>query len=456
MSAIAGVRGKIPGWLAMLKDCQAHLTEFWGRPYTEPENNEVEKTWLMQLADLNEEKLDGTSLSDMLYVIRCYLSVIRSRIADASLHEMYAFFHEIRLLGAHQTPYPSSAMLRMLEDKAAAFVVWQMGARKTDIIASLPIRIELSQDLAERVDRARCLAHRPNATEAVMDGNLPLKTDDVQPGTWWAAGREHMVYSFVATCSRVFHKLRWDEWVLTKLQPRTDGAFDESTAAHNRHMLREWLVERARMELPNEVMLLFRKTCFEYALPVSSLYAGVSRRNASLGRVVSPSTLMENECGFLAASQLNTAAGVSVQTVAEDESHPFHEQLVATLFHNQFQQGTSKKHQFIGNHFLTAQRITNHPEFMSLLSQCTKWGMNKRPVIAQLQRRLIVIDTSGPDHYNRETEEASKHLEYVECRDIYQALLYWIYLMHYKYSDELECSTVLKRCYDGLIPVLRQ
>lgn len=456
MSTEEALRGQIKDWLEMMKACHAHLTEFYGRPYTEPKGNTVQMTWLRKLAELNEEKLDGHSLTDMLYVIRCYLIVFKSRLAEPSLQDMYSFFHEIRLIGAHHAAYPTPQQIAKLEEKAAVFVVWVLADKYDSLLATLPAKPTLPDALAQRVNRARCVDFKPPVAEALADGTLPTRNDDIQPGTWWVPGRECMVHSFVVTCSRVFHKLQWDEWVVSQLHMRIDSAYDEVTAIHNRTMLHEWVLDRAGMELPNELLLLYRRMCFEFALPVNSVYAGNSRRSSRLGKTTNPSTMYENECGFLAASPVNATANVNVLGVAENTGHEMHDPLLLALFHNQFQQGATKKHKFIGTHFLTAQHVTNNDDFVSMLSACTTWGMNKRPVIVQLRRRYVVVDVSGPDSYDRATEEAMKRPEFVECRDMYDALLYWIHLMHTKYSDELLCSTVIKRCYDGLVPTLRQ
>jgi hypothetical protein len=84
----------------------------------------------------------------------------------------------------------------------------------------------------------------------------------------------------------------------------------------------------------------------------------------------------------------------------------------------------------------------------------TQWGSNRRPVIVQLERSFYVLDVSGPDDYDRATEEQHKHVQRVRCVDIYQAVLYWSYLLHAKYNDELLSGASVSPFYESFLPVL--
>jgi hypothetical protein len=380
------------------------------------------------------------------------------------LAEIRNVFTQVRLIGMNSTAetrsshnHPTPALVQQLELVVACYVVFEFskgGAAVLEQLNSLaqPLPLEKSVDAAERA--ARCVDFREDAEVAVKQGTTQPQPELVQPGSWWLAGNEHLVRMFVGLCSRIFHKLHSDVQLVKRIPLRLNGPeSDELHSPYNRRRLHEWLVDRASMQQPNDFMLKYRDFIFESALPMHSRYAQSSRRSARLNKITSVNSLLDHECGFQIMSRLHALMGGSIVDVARDTKHELHSMLLLMMFHYQMQQATAEP--FINTHYIGGQWVLVRPVLQGMLQTWIQWGMNKRPLIVELQRRLYVVDVSGTDDFERGSpEEQAKRVECVECGDIYHALLYWVHLMHTKYNDELLTGTPLRRFYEPFTPVL--
>jgi hypothetical protein len=174
---------------------------------------------------------------------------------------------------------------------------------------------------------------------------------------------------------------------------------------------------------------------------MNTLTAAKSRKSARTSRITAPDSLLDNECGFQALSRLNSVITNNISEISKDLNHELHSVLMVVMFSYIMYQTTKAK--FIGMYYMNSQRIGQSEEFMDRM-KCVQWGMNHRPAVVELHRKLYVLDVDGKDG-------EGKKMEFVQCKDIYEALLYWIFLMKTKYDDELLCGTKLKRFYAPIL-----
>lgn len=446
--------------MELLRVSQLHLEEFWGVPMAFPEGCDVERSWLTRFVELNEERSGGTSLTDLLYVLRCYMLVLanqdRAAEQDLRVSQLHELLTRVKLLGSSSTAKTRAAAARLtadaaavdaLEFRVAAYVVFVFSAGVDEVAAELDrekcSHEHIPADLALAVREARALDFLLKADVAVKEGVAAAPTEDVQPGTWWLGGNGVLAKQFVPMCSRVFHKIHADRAIMARFTPK---AGERGATALPEQALHQWLVARSRIELTNDFYLRFRDACYKNASPVHALHAASSRRSARTSRLTSASALFDLEFGFRALSRVDAMASGKAGEVAASRDHEMHDCLLLVMFDFQMYQAT--KARFIDTFYVGPQQAGFSVELEDLLVRRTKWGMNLRPIIVELGRRLFVLDVSGPDVFERGgEEERGKRVESTECRSMYEALLYWVHLLHTKYKDELVCGTRLHKFY---------
>jgi hypothetical protein len=450
---------KLDAWKKLLQHCHAHVQQFWGMPI-QVDSTSAHREWLTNFVALNQELVDTTSLTDLLYVIRCYILVIQhastiDRMPACDLKHIGRVFTHVKLLAVQNTPatrsfYPTASTLAELELQVAYFVVFEFSRGPTvlettmeaigkDAIETLPA------ELAARVREARSLDFKEPAAKAVEEGTLAI---DPTPGSIWLPGSKSLIRTFVGMCSRVFLSVCRDAELKASMHVRLAPIAIATPA--NRLRLETWLQDRCRVESTNLFMIQFRNFVFESSLPMNTVDVAQSRKSSRTSKLTSASGLLDNDCGFMALSRLNYELNVELATIAASGTHELHGMLLAVMFGYVMYQ--TSKAAFLGVHYLNSQVLhitTELPEFLTK----TKWGMNQRPIIIELQRRLYVCDISGPDQFDRETDETNKRVECIECKDMYDALLYWMHLMHSKYDDELLAGNKLLHFYGAFMPV---
>lgn len=449
------LRSDLSEWYALYRKLYAHVSEHWGSPLT-MDLSHVEETWLDRFAELNEECLDHTSVSDMLFVIRCFYLVIQHPIQVNAIHfsltNIHELFAEVRILGCQNTKetkyaQPSDAYIQQLQLRVAGMVVLHFSKSKQVLRRELDATpIEIPESINKRVRDVRCLDFRLESEVAAAQGNVNVS--DAQPGIWWLSGIQNVQSMFVPLASRIFHKIHFDKRMLSTFNKRSVCLQESIASVNNRRILYDWLQRRCDpdRELASELIILFRDMVFECALPFSTMYAAQSRKTSRSSKVIDPFTLLDNECGFQVLNRTNASIKVEeLQTVVSiDVDHEYHRLLLTTMFHFMLHQLCKVK--FIGRFYFGNQYATC-ADLQSFLREKTKWGMNYRPVILELNRKLIVCDVNT---FDKAARDEVKIVEYVECVDIYEALLYWLHLMHNKYADELLESGTIKRLYQSI------
>jgi hypothetical protein len=452
-----GPAADLAGWKQVLRSLHNRLVEMPAHSFSPPDGcAEVRIAWLERFAALNEEVANGVSISDLLYATQCYLRVLQRKLARPNLGDIFPLMAELRLLACNNTHEtrlyePDSATIERVLDECAAFVVFVFSSDRAQVAGKLPAASpELPAELRARVQSARCLEFQQPAKDAVQDGTLTTADNlDQQSGFFWSKSTESVLRNFVGFASRVAHSLEFDSYVLGKMNRRDEPRLAADIATPERRLkLQSWMQKQALVEQSSEFMLDFRKLVIEESLPRNSMYAMNSRKSSRVNKSTAVDSLLQDECGFLALNRLASLTSEPLPAIASDTTHEVHAHLLLALFHYRFQQTTKKK--FVHQHYITRQRLCQSDAMREFATK-VKWGMNQRPVIVQLKKVLCVLDVTGPDSFDRTGGEAAKSVEYVLCRDMYEALLYWAHLMVTKYNNELLCATCVRSAYEPFV-----
>jgi hypothetical protein len=300
--------------------------------------------------------------------------------------------------------------------------------------------------LQQRVDIAQCVHLEIPAEYTVKKGVASVQPSDTYTGAWWMSSPKFLCYYFVPYCSRVFQKWNYDTWLLSQMEPRKEPNWTtEIVSDLNRKRLHDWFVKKAQLQTANAFNLLFRDMSFENTLPFNSIVWAASRQNKKATKITAPTSLVEIEFGFHPLLRIyHLTMAKPFKDMAADKAYELHGILLLTMFSYMIKQ--MAKINFLSDYYFGNQRVQG----MQIDNTC-KWGKNIRPRIAEIHKKLYVIDPSGPDR-REESAENRKKFEYVYCKDIYEALLYWLYLMKTKYAFELLCMTRITKFYNSIFP----
>jgi hypothetical protein len=290
---------------------------------------------------------------------------------------------------------------------------------------------------------ARSLEFQPPVEEAVKEGMAvaPADAENIQPGILWTHSIGHVLKHFVPLASRTFHVIRRDERILKTLTPRDpDRAVFSAT---NRARLHGWLIAKCSIQNPNSFYLMFRSLAFECSMASNGWKVHSSRKSSRASKLTSAESIIDEECGFHAISRLHSLLKGDLMPIARDVDHEFHAHLLLVMFAFVYRQ--TFRVDFLKTIYFSNQRV-DAPEMKEFMAKI-KWGMHQRPVVVELQRQLYVLDISGS-----EQDTGPKVVERIQCRDMYDALLYWIHLMHTKYDDELLDTSKIISFYKSIIP----
>lgn len=495
-------------WEAVLQTVHAHISQLWTMPIAiDTQWHDIHSHWIHHFVALNEEQKNPTgipaSLTDLLFTIRCYILVIQHAAQSSStssssstwlqeckgVRAIRDVITDVKLLGMRNTPasrshYATPDDVRALELKVATLVVFELGRGETTLsldakddmaAAALTQQTTTTTTTNEglqreaRVRDVRCSDFKPPVKQALEDGQLP-SDKAAPPGTIWlgldsntAAAFTHTVKTFVGFSSRVFHKIHFDAWILSRMRPRVLDAntvHDVMESAFKQEALFTWLKSRSRMQVTNEFTIDFQKLAFEEALPMEALYGGVARHSARSNRVTSASSLLDQECGFHALNRVNTLTMEPMEKIAGDQKHELHRLLLLFMFSYEMRQSVNVP--FLETFCVTNQRTQSSKTLQEFFAKPIKWGQNQRPMLVELERRWCVLDVVGverrsaPVNNNNSMEEDSNdktvvtvedeapYHEFVPCGELYQALVYWVHLMRVKYNDKLLCMSSLK------------
>jgi hypothetical protein len=439
----------------VMRLCHAHVKEHWGEPLSH-DISALKTAWYEKFGELNEEREDSVSVTDLLYVIFCYSVVIANAHAPVSLRptleDALEVLTQLKLLGSQSSAqtrflWPTAEEWFELQFRTAWLVVFCFSKRKEELLAGVGpcTAASLSAPLQARVREARCIdfpivrdkADKPAASDAQKPEQPQQPASEAQPGGWWLSGPEALVANFIAFSGRVMQKINFDNDLMSSipLRPLDVGFRERVCDGSNRLRLKQWLQRRCSIQSTNDFYLTFRDNCFESALPLNSAQGLETRMSSKRGKIQTASSSLDTECGFCVLHRVHMRSDEEVVKIAADEKHEYHSNLLLVMFG--FILHHMHRVKFSGVHY-----FGNQDSHKFKKGETTKWGMNMRPCILQLCKRLVVVDVSGPD---RDSRSATKQWELIECADMYEALLYWLFLMQTKYNNELICSTRIDR-----------
>jgi len=444
------VLARIAKYKEILKRLHAHIEEFWGQPLdVDADYKFIHNEWLLRYIELNEERVAGTGLSDLLFVIRCYISVIQNHDKvkmKMGMSELCKTLTEVKLLAVQNTQksrhyYLTHDQIRELELRVATFVVFDVsrGPKVLELEMEQHGSEPLPVDLQERVAEVRCVKFQPPIAEALKDG-IATPAKEVEPGIFWLPGNSNTLRWFVPICGRVLNKIYSDLYILSSLEKRvlTNEIRDSTFSGTQRGKLFEWLKAKSQLQTTNEFFTQFRGMVFEDALPMNCVSCAISRKSSKTNRITAATALLSQECGFQPLNRLNTLVGNDLKEIAGDPNHELHQLLLLMMFSHILNQTSRVK--FICNYFVPNQHTITSAELKQFQTK-RKWGQNQRPVVVELQRKLYVLDI----------DPKGEKIEHIKCADMYEALLYWVFLMKTKYQDKLLlCSTNIRRFYDPI------
>lgn len=470
-------------WKALLRMLHTHVYCYPGQPL-DFDRSSARQAWLTRFAALNENCIDGISVSDILYIIHCYCVLIDNHATSkstnlAGLHEL---FTRVKLIGNQATidstrrhiVWPSAAEWKSLELDVAHMVVflWQQPeSERMKMVAKVKMK-DLSSDTAAKVREARCLdwAITPELsvtrtgeyedefeTQARKEREVAKPTlppSDVQPGSWWATmvdskGVEALVSTFIPITSRIVHKVNFDNEFARSVAVRTipRNVHESVVAPSQRMLLYNWMQRRLeKTDLGSDFDRQLRDVVFEASLPMNTIIGLETRKSATQSRTASLWAMLGNECGFYVLHRTHKVSRDEAKKIASDTQHELHQTFLLTLF-GFLMYHTFRVH-FNGQFYFSGQNL---PRDFKLDATTDAWGCNKRPCIIELQRRIFVTDVEGEDGPSHTLDAQSRKWQRIPCDDIYEAILYWLHLMNTKYQDKLSFSTKITKLADAIL-----
>jgi len=509
----ASLPRELKEWSSVLHACHAHLDQHWGVTTQLTSSlgmRGVTDAWQKRFEELNQDVTRGSSLTDLLYVTRCYGLVVdnirnmpsNGRMDLAKLYECYC---EVRLLAVQHTKVLRSTPLvakdlDALELRAASFIVLELSRGQLALSMELNALTSMSSNstissfsssssssssassssatsssgpsisasstssarvfgrgpekskalswdtlptpLIARNRLARCLDFQPPAETAVKEGIAvaPADAENLQPGTLWEHSQKAVLANFVPLASRVFHAIHRDLRVMSLCSLRElREAERDAIGEDQRGKLYTFLLSKCALQNPNSFFIAFRALVFECSMPLNAWKTQYSRKSKRASKLTSAESIIEDECGFHAISRLYSMlqgsgpVDESLLMVGRDRSHELHGYLLLAMVAFVFKQLCNGD--FLKFVYFTNQRI-DHTELHEFVTTKLKWGMHMRPVIVELHRQIYVLDVSSGEPFT-EAEAVDKRVERIHCRDMYDALLYWMFLMRTKYNNEL-------------------
>ncbi len=263
-------------WTAMMQRCERHMG-LHGLHSADQLNTldadlkGVTDTWIMRLKELsaNELSAKSTSISDVLFVLRCHMLYLASKREDRPrltiAHELHSLFAEIRVAACQHTPtsashYPPEETWKEWQMKMASVVVVYMHTEPGDE-SHPPVKLpRVGSELREKVDALRHAWQTPSGEESKT---LNEDEDGINAGGFWES--KTFWSRMVPLCSCIFSKAELDARLLRMYPVVTYNEPIYPPGAPRK--MHAWLLKMAAMEQSDAFLAAHREVCMDEMIP---------------------------------------------------------------------------------------------------------------------------------------------------------------------------------------------
>lgn len=402
----------------------------------------------------------GDSVSDLLFVARCYLLCCKDVKARsmADLNDINELFVRLQLLGCNhprirfETKF-SHMEIEELQRRCACMVVYHLSDHPDEIMqrlgdGCLPPIDPLLKAIIEPLRRVPDVCAQPSgalsaeeqkrqeklsasdANDAAQGITVAEVTDaeyDPNEGAYWHTDKQSIVGGFVKTASRVLRGYWLQKMVFDKY-PITPSDKCPSYSQFARDCFLEWLRVRCQRDYSDSSIKVYRDMIYEHWMPIGARQETL-RQFSSKHDFMQPLNLLEQQLGVDSATSLANLARVKTKLVEKDPSNEVYDFLVLSQF-SYIMQSTCDTN-FIKYYYILPSELGKFYKRLDCTDYCHR---PRRPILLHIMKGWWVHD------------EAS----WIPCTDMIDALLKIVSLWVSKYESRLATGVPLTDWIDQL------
>jgi hypothetical protein len=407
----------------LLARLHAHVQNFTSRLTLADELAEVEAAWLYRFAELNLEVSNGSSCTDLLFIIRCYCLVVHYGCSKTKLSvgDIKHILTKLRVWSCNHTDvyHPSDEELRNIELQIAEIVVFIFCQPHEKLLSTYVLIEDVKiQPALNKILELATIIRPDESPEDYIERRK--KTSDY--GTYWDDKIESMIKNFIPIYSRLLHKHVFDRallsvWPIEHMTPHI-------VTPAMRSRLESWITECCELQVSDAFERKWRDLTFEWCLPDNERFA--KTRSIHTQDYQGALTVLEDCFGVEIATYIQSYVAQPLPTLAKDTKSWVYPMLVYQMTHymlsHQYPDVSFLDDKDTPNVLVSWRIVSKYKEF----SLKTKFGfVPRRPIITVLNKSWYVHDKS----------------KWYACKDAIDALLLWMLYVRHDYESELASYT---------------